>query len=100
MKLDFLKISIGVSAVVVPGKSTVIDLFCFELMWSVMGKQDKEKCRLRVVSHMHRERKDLNWTKNLRPLPKFTMAKIRNHMETCGKKRCNYYRLNRVKIFP
>ena len=32
------------------------------------------------------ERKDLNWTKNLRPLPKFTTEQIHNHVEGCGKK--------------
>lgn len=32
------------------------------------------------------ERKVLNWTKNLRPLPKFTTEQIHNHMEGCGKK--------------
>ena len=32
------------------------------------------------------ERKDLNWTKTLRPLPKFTIEQIHNHMEDCGKK--------------
>lgn len=32
------------------------------------------------------ERKDLNWTKTLRPLPKFTIEQIHNHLEDCGKK--------------
>lgn len=32
-----------------------IDLFRFEVTWSVMGKQDKEKWRLRVVSHVEKE---------------------------------------------
>ena len=32
------------------------------------------------------ERKDLNWTKNLRPLSKFTAEQIHNHQEGCGKK--------------
>lgn len=31
------------------------------------------------------ERKDLNWTKNLRPLPKFTTEQIHNHLEGCKK---------------
>ena len=31
------------------------------------------------------ETKDLNWTKNLRPLPKFTTEQIHNHVEGCGK---------------
>ena len=34
----------------------------------------------------HGERKELNWTKNLRPLPKFTREQIHNHLEGCGKK--------------
>ena len=33
-----------------------------------------------------RERKDLNWTTTLRPLPKFTIEQIHNHLEDCGKK--------------
>ena len=32
------------------------------------------------------ERKDLNWTKTLRPLPKLTIEQIHNHLEDCGKK--------------
>ena len=32
------------------------------------------------------ERKDLNWAKNLRPLPKFTTEQIHNHLDGCGKR--------------
>ena len=51
-----------------------------------MGKQYQKKMASHSGVSARGGRKDLNWAKNLRPLPKFTTEQIHNHLDGCGKK--------------
>ena len=62
-----------------------IDLFRVEVTWSAMGKQYKKKMASQSGVSARGERKDLNWTKNLHPLPRFTTEQLHNHLDG-GKK--------------